>query len=424
MLQEQGTSGPPDIARDESIEATQARNRVREIVEAVDTVQFQDPQVPQSAFVDPDGMPDLYSRVQEMKPEDVGITHATWESIRNKLDRGLPNFKAEIEKAIADKWTGDAGSAAAKGITEYVAKSGDLLGSVQLIAEKVKIVRSAIDITKPAVQETPEHTWSSDVASWVPGPTWKLNQHREDQYHQANVNVVKNVFYPAVREADTQVPLVPKPYNPIHTSGDQPTPSQPVTDQPGQQPTSATRPPAADQATPGEGTNPGERVPGTADPAVTEQQSAADPTATDPSASTAPTTQAAAAPTSATDPNPNRTGDSPRANSATPGSGSPEISGTPGGSGSPTASAPGRGVAGTPGGAGSAASANSGARSSTGRPGASGASGIGGMSPRGKDEDDKERRTKDYLINQQNGEELTGLDEASRAKTVPPVIGE
>ena len=46
------------------------------------------------------------------------------------------------------------------------------------------------------------------------------------------------------------------------------------------------------------------------------------------------------------------------------------------------------------------------------------------MSPRGKGEDDKERRTKDYLIDQQNGEELTGLDEASRARTVPPVIGE
>ncbi|WP_280260747.1 hypothetical protein [Nocardia abscessus] len=50
----------------------------------------------------------------------------------------------------------------------------------------------------------------------------------------------------------------------------------------------------------------------------------------------------------------------------------------------------------------------------------------GMMAPgaRGKGDDDKEHQTKDYLVNQRNGEELTGLGAENRVKSVPPVIGE
>lgn len=50
-------------------------------------------------------------------------------------------------------------------------------------------------------------------------------------------------------------------------------------------------------------------------------------------------------------------------------------------------------------------------------------SGMGSPGSRGgKDENESTKGVPDYLINQQNGEELTGLDSAP--KTVPPVIGE
>ncbi|MEV0710109.1 hypothetical protein [Nocardia aurea] len=417
VLMEQGKNGPPDRSQDESPEAQIARNRIQDIANGID-VQYQGSKVPAAAFEDPDRMNDLYQRVQAMDVESVVNLHSRWESIRNRLDDGMKGFAPAILKASDGKWEGAACAAAVRGVEDYVDKSNGLLGSIQLMAEKVKILRSGMEITKPNVQEAPEHTWSSDIAGWVPGSTWKLNQHRDDGYHEAAVNVVRNVFYPAVREADTQVPLVPAPYNPIHDSSDQPTSARPTS---AQQPSPGTGGRAAED-TPADGAKAGEGTPNSSTPSNGEQQSAGDRMATDPSGTTpASTNPASAAPTSSTDQNPMRTGDGARGNSASPG---PGIPGTPAGSGSPNNAGPGRGVSGTPGVAGTTSSANNGGRSGAGRSGTAGTPGMGGMSPRGKGEDDKERRTKDYLVNQQHGEELTGLDEASRARTVPPVIGE
>ncbi|MGW4364254.1 hypothetical protein ACWEKT_01300 [Nocardia takedensis] len=428
VLMEQGRSGPPELSGDESVEAIQARNRIREVMEAVESVTYQGSAVPASSFADPDGMDDLVARVQAMQPGELKNLHDRWEAIRDKLRDGLPVFSDKITKAIAEKWTGSAGSAAAEGITAYVDKSGDLVGSVQLIAEKVKIVRSAVDITKPAVQEAPDSTWSSTVAGWVPGPTWRLDHHRDEQYHDANVNVVRNVFYPAVREADTQVPLVPKPYNPIQDSTDPPQPKDPGYEKSGgYSPGGTATPSTGNPATPG--ADPASQGAPATDPQGAGQSTT--PSGVDSSTNNTPTTPSSATPTTpGGDPTQNRpTTGTP--GSGTPGSGSPGLSGTPGlsrtpggsGTGNGTGS-PGRSRAGTPGGAGGAAAAASGNRGAgTGRA-STGTPGMGGMSPRNNGEDDKERKTKDYLINQRNGEELTGLDEVNRARTVPPVIGE
>ncbi|MGO4649122.1 hypothetical protein AB4305_29875 [Nocardia sp. 2YAB30] len=406
-LYEQSKSGPPDNgSRDESPDAAIARNRIAEIMRGGTELQTQSPKVPESAYKNPDAIDDLYQRVQAMSVTDVVALHQRWESIRNRLAQGLQGFGPEISKAMEGKWEGAAAKAAADGIKEYVDKSSGLIGSVQIVAEKVKIIRSGIEVTRPAVQEAPGHAWTSDVASWVPGPTWKLNQHRDDAAHDASVNVIKNVFYPAVREADTGVPLVPKPYNPVHSSGDRPsapnsswqTPS-PATDT-RDKPTTVD--PAQSSSTP-------ETVPASTSP-LAEQQNSPDQTATTP-AGTNPSTQPASA-TPGTDPSPTRPG------TPTPGSPGTPSPGMPG-RGTP---APGRSINGVP------AVPNS-VPAATARPGAgrAGMSGMPGMTPpgaRGKGDDDKEHQTKDYLVNQRNGEELTGLGAENRVKTVPPVIGE
>ncbi|MGW4718051.1 hypothetical protein [Nocardia sp. NPDC004260] len=414
-LYEQSKSGPPDSgSRDESPDAAIARNRITEIMRAGNDLQTQSPKVPESAYKTPDGIDDLYQRVQAMSITDVVALHQRWESIRNRLEQGLQGFAPEIGKAMEGKWEGAAAKAAADGIKEYVDKSSGLISSVQIVAEKVKIIRSGIEVTRPAVQEAPAHTWTSDVASWVPGPTWKLNQHREDAAHNASVNVVKNVFYPAVREADTGVPLVPKPYNPVHNSSDQP--SAPNS---GWQPSSSTDIGTADKATtvdpaqqPGSENTPESTVPSSTNPGAqhesTPEQSATTPASTNPSTQPANTNPG-------TDPSLTRPG--------TPSPGSPGTH-SPGtlnpnapGLGTP---APGRSINGVPGGVPAAASA----RPGTGRPGTSGMPGMMAPGARGKGDDDKEHQTKDYLVNQRNGEELTGLGAENSVKSVPPVIGE
>lgn len=414
-LLEQSKSGPPDSgSRDESPDAAIARNRIAEIMRAGSDVHTQSPKVPESAYKNPDGFDDLYQRVQAMSITDVEALHQRWESIRNRLEQGLRGFGPEIGKAMEGKWEGAAAKAAADGIKEYVDKSSGLISSVQIVAEKVKIIRSGIEVTRPAVQEAPTHSWTSNVASWVPGPTWKLNQHRDDSAHDASVNVVKNVFYPAVREADTGVPLVPKPYNPVHNPGDQPS-----------APNNSWRPSgtdASDKGTtvdpaqlPGTENTPESTVPPSTNP-IAERESTPEQTTTTPAGANPSTQPASTNP--GTDPSLTRPGTPSTGSPGTPGPGTPSP-GVPG-LGNP---APGRsinGVPGVPGGVPAAASA----RPWTGRQGTSGMPGMMAPGARGKGDDDKEHQTKDYLVNQRNGEELTGLGAENRVKSVPPVIGE
>ncbi|WP_040865789.1 hypothetical protein [Nocardia exalbida] len=417
-LFEQSKSGPPDSgSRDESPDAAIARNRIAEIMRAGGDVQTQSPKVPESAYKNPDGIDDLYQRVQAMSITDVVALHQRWESIRNRLEQGLRGFGPEIGKAMEGKWEGAAAKAAADGIKEYVDKSSGLISSVQIVAEKVKIIRSGIEVTRPAVQEAPTHSWTSNVASWVPGPTWKLNQHRDDSAHDASVNVVKNVFYPAVREADTGVPLVPKPYNPAHNSGDQP--SVPNNSW---HPTSSGTDTDTDKGTtvapaqlPSTENTPESTVPASANPAG-EQESTSDQTTTTPAGANPSTQPASTNP--GTDPSLTRPGTPSPGSPGTPSPGTPSP-GVPG-LGNP---APGRSINGVPGIPGSVPAAAS-ARPGTGRPGTSGMPGMMAPGARGKGDDDKEHQTKDYLVNQRNGEELTGLGAENRVKSVPPVIGE
>ncbi|WP_280250363.1 hypothetical protein [Nocardia abscessus] len=416
-LFEQSKSGPPDSgSRDESPDAAIARNRIAEIMRAGSDVQAQSPKVPENAYKNPDGIDDLYQRVQAMSITDVVALHQRWESIRNRLEQGLRGFGPEIGKAMEGKWEGAAAKAASDGVKDYVDKSSGLISSVQIVAEKVKIIRSGIEVTRPAVQEPPTHSWTSNVASWVPGPTWKLNQHRDDSAHDASVNVVKNVFYPAVREADTGVPLVPKPYNPVHNSGDQPSapnnswqPSSSGTD-------TGDKGTTVDPAQlPGTENTPENTVPSSANP-VAERESTPEQTRTTPAGANPSTQPASADP--GTDPSLTRPGTPSPGSPGTPSPGTPSP-GVPG-LGNP---APGRsinGVPGVPGGVPAAASA----RPGTGRPGMSGMPGMMAPGARSKGDDDKEHQTKDYLVNQRNGEELTGLGAESRVKSVPPVIGE
>ncbi|MEV6340875.1 hypothetical protein AB0M12_39925 [Nocardia vinacea] len=404
-LYEWSKSGPPNSSsRDESADATQARNRIKEIESAGLGLQSQPSKVPESAYVNPDQLDDLYGRVSAMSVTDVKGLEQRWNALKNTLDDGLKNFKPEILKAMDGKWNGASAKSASDGITEYVDKSAGLVGSVQLVAEKVKLVRSGIELTTADVQEAPDHTVSSNIASWIPGPTWNINSHRDEQYQSAAENTVKNVFYPAVREADTGVPLVPKPYNPVQkTDGSGPVKK----DDGGSGKSSNGKQVKSSESETPKKDDPGSSEDGT-DPTTTDTSSTT-PSTTGTTSTTPTTTDTPTVPTSTTS-----TGTTPSLSTGTPGT----STGTPS-TGSPS---PGKTLNLPP---VVTTSGTTGTSASSGSTGRSGMSGMGMPGSRGGGKDDeKESKSKEYLVNQQNGEELTGLDEAHRVKTVPPVIGE
>ncbi|QIS11310.1 hypothetical protein [Nocardia arthritidis] len=422
VLSEWRKSGPPQVSPDQSPDASIARNRIREIQNEGLGLQSQSAKVPEDAYKNPSTMHDLYERVQAMSVDEVVSTHKRWESVRDRLDSGLKDFGPAIAKATDDKWQGASHKAASEGITEYVKNAQGLLGSVQLVSEKVKIIRSGIELTRPNVQKAPDHTLSSNIASWVPGPTWRINQHRDDQYQNAAVNTIKNVFYPAVRETDSGVPLVPKPDNPIHqeevgpvvrkTGGDQPKPGGDPG--PGKNGPDGNGKDKGDGKDKDQGTNPDNTKPDGTNPTGTNPTNT-DPTKTDTQKTDDP---------SKTKTNPTST--NPTSTTPSPTTFDPSKTGLPG---TPKTGTPNTGNPGAPRSSLNlppvVTAANPANLAAATRAGANGASGFGMPgAARGKGDDDKEHKTKDYLVNRENGEELTGLDEKSRVKSVPPVIGE
>ncbi|TLF82567.1 hypothetical protein [Nocardia cyriacigeorgica] len=413
---------------DASPDATMARNRIDEIKRNGLDVTSQESQVRTYENLHAMDQQKLYDNTQAMNLTTVVQIHEMWEGIRNRMEVDQQRFGPQMQKAIAEKWQGAGAAAAANGIGEYAGKSQNLVGSVQIMAEKVKLIRSAMELVRPAVPPPPDDNIVVSAASWVPGPTWRADEKLENSSKNSAIRVLENVLYPAVKETDTEVPLVPPPYNPIHE------PNQPVVPPPGR---GWEPPPGKSGPEPG---GPGGENGKPEEPGATGEE---------------PTTPAGANTQSLLDDNalgsttPAGLG-SPQPSTAAAGMSSPGSSGLPGSTGIGTGGGLGSGGSGSggPGLGGVAPGVPGAGRSLPGQPGAAAGPGTAGASTnsvgrgagmrggmpgmmgapgaRGGKDDERESdsKIKEYLVTQENGEELTGLGEAHRAKTVPPVLGE
>ncbi len=422
-LWEQHRGGPPDSFAnsqgDQSADATAARNRISQLVNGGFEGQYQSSKVPQDAYKNPEKLDKLYDRIQKMDANSVVTLHNFWEGLRNKLEQGHNTFGPQILKAIQEKWQGDAAQKTAEGITSFTHKEADLVGSTQLVSEKVKLVRSAVEITKPGAQPTPSTSWTSDLAGWVPGPTWKLNDHRKTQANAANEHLINNVFYPAVRESDRQVPLAPRPFNPVNTPDQtdwKPPAVPPVSPPPGHK---------IDDSGHG-GNDPNQPKPETSAPGSDTTPTGLDPSALTSAENPNAVSIAPAGLDSGTSPAGLNTGGL-NSGGVDPRTGLPYGPGATdlGGRNDGTGGQPGRGTS-LPGSGAPGQNIGRGVPGTFGKPPA----GMPGMMPPGakskKDEDEKTHKSKisDELVSRDNGDELTGLSMEQRKKTTPPVLGE
>ncbi|MBH0778268.1 hypothetical protein [Nocardia bovistercoris] len=428
---------------DQSPESIAARNRVKDLTDNEFVGEFHEQRIPDALFENTrrDGLAELYRKAQAIDVGAVSDLQGMWKSRAEKLEQGLNQFGPEILSAIAEKWEGAAAQSAAQGIVDYVNKARNMVTATKIVAEKVEIVKSAVEVTKANVQPPPTTGWASTLTSWMPGPTWKMDRDRTDAAELATHTVLERVYQPGIKEGDTGQPRIPLAYNPVQDSSGAPyvpggggSPSvgapAPVSSGAGSQgssgsPGSSEQPGVAEPPSGDAGTQPS-----SAGDQQASQGKASDSTSTAGLGDSQPTTPASAG--SSGQPSGAGTGGS---GAGTPaggwhgGSGTPRSSAGSGGSGAGGTGAPGRSVAGTPGGAalGANAASGSGASGSTGR---AGTSGMGGMSPgagRGKGDEDKEKgksAVAEALVNRTNGAELTGMDPEHRRPTVPPVLGE
>ncbi|WP_280431427.1 hypothetical protein [Nocardia brasiliensis] len=373
---------------------------------------------------------DLVQRVAAMQPGTVLQAAEAWFKIGTAFRETTETFNASVQRTIANGWSGQAAGKAAEAVRTYSDGAGQLTTSAHLLYAKLTEMYTGLNQTQALM---PGLTAPVDLkGKTLPADgAMKSGDYTADEAREEAKRVLQTVYWQVANQTDNGVPIIPPaptvvrdPSTPVVPSSG-PGTSNPSSATPsgtdgaaGAEADPAGQPnSAASEANPATNT----QTASTGSPSTTSattNQSAAAPTTATTTGTPATTTPVATTPTPAGTPGP---GTPSRSNPVSPfsRSGPGTTSGEPG-----KQPAPGRSVPGNPQQPGvvPAAAARTATGTATGRAGTSGMPGMApGAAGRGND-DEKTTGTKDYLITQENSEELTGL--GALPKTVPPVIGD
>ncbi|WP_336088031.1 hypothetical protein [Nocardia sp. SSK8] len=358
---------------------------------------------------------ELRAKVDKIDITAVSDLISAWTEISTRNSTSLDEFRKQIARGMSpDVWSGAAATAAAQTVAAYDITGQKVTTAAALTSNKLDELRTGLEPTKRLVPFAPEHRSGVDNAlGLLQGRAWRNDDVAQENARVEAVRVLQTVYAPVIHESDDKVPVIPIPKT-VDPGGDPVTPGgsqKPETGNP-----NSANPNSGQPAT--NPTTPAGTTPGT-DPD--------DITPDDTTTGDDPTTQDST-PDSTTPQSTVPAGTTPASTPTTPGSGLP--SGSPGGAGSPGGGTPGGTPgAGTPGGAvpgspnaGTTAAAARAGGAGSGATGRSGSPGMMGPGARGGGKDDESSKAiPDYLITQEHGDELTGLD--NLPKMVPPVIG-
>ncbi|MBF6068724.1 hypothetical protein [Nocardia farcinica] len=353
---------------------------------------------------EPLGATEAYSQAQQY-----------WQ-VRQLWDQGVRTFARSIQNSISQAWTGAAAEESKRSIQEYTAKAEELTPTLEEMYTRVRDAADAIIATKKALPDPVVITWTSWL--WPPN-RWEL-QREQSQEEQAARAAMQTHYVQPFSEIDAKIPVLPTPVSPTSSpditvppggfgggSGSSDGSGNPSSNGPGggDQPGSPSG--QEEQPQPGEETEPADQQ----DDSSTNQSSQGDDS-TEPSSQDPASTDPASTNPAGTNPSdPGRTVPS-GSNPSSPGSGSPGSpgSGSPGSPGSAATPQPGRSIPGVPGSAvvpgqsaPAAAAAAGGAMRGMGGMGMAGAPGA-----RGGGQDDDTHQIPDYLVTQENTDELLG----------------
>lgn len=378
---------------------------------------------------------EIQAAVSAMKPGLVNSASEVWNKIGSDLSTSIVAFNKAFEATMnaQNGWTGEAASAAVAAVKNYASQSSTLPAAATAVSLKLAEMKTGLEQTQALMPGLTERPTLAGKTLPVDGDM-KSDDYNDTERLEEARRILRTVYGQVAVQSDTGVPFMPTaPKIVAEDGGGDPSALGGGTSGPtgGNTDTSGT---GGGQQTP-EDTGGDQTPQETGNPTATEGDSGSpdtDPSSTDDGDTTAAST---ATPTT-TNPNAAQAGTpttaSPSAQNpatATPLGTTPGAGRGGGGSGggggrggtSPGAPGAGRSVTGAPSSAGQPAAAAAGraAAAGAGRAGMAGMPGMGGAGARGQN-DDEHRGVPDYLINQENGEILTGIGDI---RTVPPVIG-
>ncbi|MGY1978003.1 hypothetical protein [Nocardia gipuzkoensis] len=380
--------------------------------------EYEPPRIPGPDNYDSMTLAQMVDAVNAMRPGTVREASEAWLNIGMNLTGAIQAFNEQFGRTVTGDginpgWTGQSGKAAADAVTNYRNQSGNLADAAAIMSFKLSEMHTGLEQTQalmPQATERPELTGKTLPQDGV----MKAGDYTEEEATQEARRILRTVYGQVATQTDHGVPVLPTAPQIVADAGPPPgTSSTSASDSSeAAQPESTEQSDGDPQQSPE--TDPATTTPQAVTPAGTDQPTSVQQTTSN-TPSTAPSstnTPASALNTTAPGrPSTTRPNTPPRPTT-------PSVPGTPNATGTP---APGRNIPAVP-----QQPSVVPAATATGQPAArTGAAGTSGMAPgmaaRGKDDERETSGVKDYLINQHNGEELTGLD--SLPKSVPPVIG-
>lgn len=334
-----------------------------------------------------------------MDPMEATYARDDYAAIATAWEETVTLFAARIRRSSESAWSGPAAETARQAIADYATDATNLTPALWGLAYRVDNMVAAVLSTKngmPEVVDDPQSWWVP--GDWFDGDGGVAAAEQGAQQHMAT-----NYVTPAV-SADAQVPVLPQPRDPVAVD-DGGHPGGPTTGDDGPSP-------GGTSPTPG---TPGQETPGAEQPG--EQQPTGEDTGTAPE-----DTQSAATETPGATPQvtvPSNTGSpavTPASTTTGMPTGTPGSPGSPAGTPGPAAPGPGRTVPGSP--STGAPATTAGTRNASGSPATrSGMPMMGapGAGRGGSGDDERDRQTPDYLINEENTRELLGEE----PRTIP-----
>ncbi|MEU2173566.1 hypothetical protein ABZ552_05005 [Nocardia sp. NPDC019219] len=327
-----------------------------------------------------------------------------WQA-RTQWEQGVETFARSIQTSIAQAWSGPAAEQSKNAIAKYTSDAQNLTTSLEELYCRVRDAATAISNTKKALPDLVNFSFGERIFH----PTrWSLNGERSEAEQSARV-AMKEFYVQPFSEMDGKIPVLPTPVGPT-ASVDIPAPppgGYKGDDSGGPTSNDTGNGPTTDSGTPGDKDGDGKPDETSTEEQQSTDESAQDQQSSDTTAADTSTTPAGVDPTSTT---PASTTDPTK--TAPAGTPTPHSPGSPGSPGTPSTTShpqPGRSVTGAPGTPNASVNPAAAARATTGLRGTSGMPGMMAPGARGGGKDDEsEHKTPDYLITQENTDELLG----------------
>jgi hypothetical protein len=158
----------------------------------------------------------IMAAVEPMNPAVVTASAEGWTAIGAALSVGLNDFKVavmgEIGSGDAARWAGIAADSAKEATERYVTASDQLAAAGSLVGTKVEEAATAITQVKATMPPPVELGFLSRPHDFVLSAFGiKGPMHEASEAHQQAIHIMKTVYSPVMRQADTRVPTLPSP---------------------------------------------------------------------------------------------------------------------------------------------------------------------------------------------------------------------